>query len=114
MDFVSLLNSPVLNRIGLLLGVVGLFLSWFFYVKSVRKGRISWTCHSVVVVEPFVASVPYLAILNKDAPVKSLKSYRIAIWNDGTETIDSSALVTADPLRFNHQRKRPSCICRSA
>jgi hypothetical protein len=84
----SLIQNPWIIFISLFLAPVGVILAILFYFKSKRKKSIKFCQKNDLLIRDFIQKVDGLNIEYLGNKIKTLSIAKIAIWNDGTETIN--------------------------
>jgi hypothetical protein len=92
-------TDRLLAFISLVLGLAGLFAAYIFYKKSLRLKLPTYTVYTNNLVQNAVSQMSGLEIAYKSHRVSALSVSKIVFWNAGSETLDSSDIVTANPLR---------------
>jgi hypothetical protein len=100
-DLVSFGNSPWVGRAGLIGTVIAIILAVYFYQKSRRFKRPAYAVTTKNLILDYSSKLRDLQILFKGKDVRNLSVSKIAIWNDGTETIRNSDIADADPLQIS-------------
>lgn len=89
-----------LGIIGLVFAVIGLALSWYFYIRGKREKRPYQRIKSYNIIEDDATNLVGLDITYEGKKIASLTVSKIQFWNDGEETIKSEDLKTINPLRI--------------
>src|SRR5258706_5309667 len=99
--FVEWLNrNPWLNLAFLALAFTSIITSIVLYLKSKKEKRPFFQCRTFRLVEDSLAKMEAVEILYKGQPVQNLSLTKVAVWNGGTETINSSDIAPTDVLRL--------------
>lgn len=103
MNIVTLLSNPIVN---LVLGIVaGGVLGGYFYLKGKRDKEPHWAIQTVNLFKDYSGTVAGLDIQYLGEKVRDLSVSKVALWNHGAMTINSSDLVRVDPLRLQTKGK---------
>lgn len=95
----TLASNPWITLGGFIIGALGLVLAIVFYFKS-KKDRIPcYVVSSNTLIEGIDKALDGLQLLYKGQPQSRISVTKIAIWNDGRETIDRNDFVLANPVR---------------
>lgn len=93
----SIVNSPAFSIAGFAIGLIGLVATW----RSTRQKRPTYQVQTAVLVEGEQAGLDGLAFTYKGQPQTRISISRVAFWNAGRETIYSTDIASADPLRIH-------------
>jgi hypothetical protein len=80
--------------------VIGVILSVYFYLKSLKIKQPNWTIKSNNLIRGWSGQIENLEIKYENGAVENLTISRIIFWNNGKETIDGDDLQTINPLRI--------------
>lgn len=84
------------DPLGVIVGIIGVFLAFYFYFKGRREKNLVYVCSSILVVSrqlPADVSVSF-----KGDQVNILFISRVSIWNQGNEPIRKEDISPKDPL----------------
>lgn len=97
---VEVLNIPWVGvLVGVALFLIGLPITYIFYLKSKTTTRLSYAIYHNEVIAPKAAETSNLEVRYKGVVVPRVTNTTIGIWNSGTTTILGTSIVAADPLR---------------
>lgn len=100
MDFINqLLQNPILNGLGFLLGIISLVLGYIFYREGLRLKKPFWNIKSNNLIKDFSSTITDLAISYKGEKIENITISRIAFWNGGKETINTTDIARTDHLK---------------
>lgn len=101
MDWLNqLIANPIFAIVSFLVGLVGTILA-FISVKLEKKvKRLSYTTRSFNLLHDYSSRIPNAEILYAGKKIHNLRVVRIAFWNSGSETLNTSDLAEGDPLRI--------------
>ncbi|WP_299287349.1 hypothetical protein [uncultured Mucilaginibacter sp.] len=94
-------NNPLLNLISLLLAILGIVFTIYFYFKSKKSRLPVYIIRTINLVKEKFQKIDTVQILYSGEKVNNLSISKIAFWNDGKETIDSSNVAINHPLKLN-------------
>lgn len=86
---------------GAVLGLAGVILAIVFYLKQRKIKRPLYSRRSVSVFQNLTDQYPELEIKYGGSVVTRLTVARLIFWNGGSETIESSDVAEADPIRVS-------------
>lgn len=86
--------------IGILIGAIGIFLSIYFYFRSIRAKRPYCLTFTHSITSASTVSVRGLEILYRGEPVQNLAVTKFVFWNAGSETINKSDVPDNTPFRI--------------
>ncbi len=86
--------------VAILIGLAGIAISLYFYRKSRRVKQLCYTVTTANLIQDYSAKLSGLKIEYKGKNPANISVSKIAIWNDGTETIDHTDVAEAEPLRI--------------
>lgn len=93
-------NSPWLNIISLLIGVLGIFLAYYFYHKAKKDKAPVFSRQTFYIIRPNLATRRNIEVRYKDKKVEKLTLTRLAFWNNGKEPIRREDISSSDPLKI--------------
>jgi hypothetical protein len=99
-QFGQFLVNPLWNVGGFLIGVVGIVLAVFYYMRSRRLIRLSYSLRRFTIFGENVGTLPGLSISCGGKPISKLFDYRMLIWNSGSKVVHPSSFASSDPLRI--------------
>lgn len=93
-------KNPWLNILFIVLAVLGIFFTIFFYIKSIRSRKPIYCIRTINLVKEKTIRVDSISILFEDNKIDNLSISKIAIWNEGRETINYSDIAKNDLFRI--------------
>ena len=81
--------------------VIGVSVAIFFYRKSRHYKQFAYAVVTRNLIQDFTTKFAKLEILFGEKPIKTISVSKVAIWNEGNETIHGSDIANADPLRIS-------------
>jgi hypothetical protein len=94
----------LMNVAGLFLGILGIILAVYFYVKSIRYKRLFYDARSFQLVSERIASISGFTFRYRDEDVRNLSFMRMVVWNSGNDVLHSSDITATDPLRLHFSK----------
>jgi len=91
-------NNPALNLATLILAVLGIFFTAYFYFRSRKSKAPTYTVRTINLVRDNLSKISTLDILYSGKKINNLSISKIALWNDGQETINSTDIAPLKPL----------------
>jgi hypothetical protein len=91
-------NFVAANWLVIVLAIIGIFVSWFLYKRSLRAKRPSWSVHTADLVTQQTADLPGLTVLFNGALVPNLSVSRVVLFNAGADPIRRADIAPAAPL----------------
>ncbi len=92
--------TQVLSAAGCLLGLIGIVLAVFFYIKSRKFKRLSFSVRTFGILSDSTTKLPGFGASYEGNPIERLTAAKILLWNSRTDIIHSSDLTSEDPIRF--------------
>jgi len=89
---------------GIILAVIGLISTYYFYKKSNKVKKPYYQIRSYNLIRDFVSNIQDLEIRYAGELIENLTVSRIAFWNAGNETIDKDDIVESDPIAIATHR----------
>ncbi len=100
-DLLSLFqDNPILNVVFLVVALIGVFATIFFYVKSIRKREPTFSIRSINLVLEKINKIDGLEISFQEEKIDNLSVSKIAFYNNGKETIRRDDIAPKDPIRI--------------
>jgi hypothetical protein len=93
-------DNQWLNVIFLLFAILGIIVSIYLYRKGKRRKKPLFSKRSVNVVSDSIQSFGDILVTYLGKPVENLTVTKVAIWNSGNETLNSSDQAPTDKLRI--------------
>ncbi|MFI3259916.1 MAG: hypothetical protein R3Y16_07460 [Rikenellaceae bacterium] len=99
-DFLAVMTGgTIYNIIILVFAIVGIAASFYFYKKSNRHTSATYMVRTIQLINDAVKKLPVIDMLCDGKPVRSLSISKIALWNDGSDTINSDSIAKNNTLR---------------
>ncbi len=99
--FIEWLNhNPLLNLVFLILAILSIVISVILYIKSKRKKRPCFHMKTFKLIEDSIKEIEAVEILYQGQTVKNLSLSKVALWNSGSDTINSEDIAPKDPLKL--------------
>lgn len=86
------------NTIGIVVGILGILGSAFFYWRGKKKKRIVYNLESTILISEDLSSYENLKILYNNENIKSLTSTIIKIRNAGNDIIEPADFIPSTPI----------------
>lgn len=93
-------NSMWVNVVSFFLTVMSIVLSFFFYFKSKKVKKPVYMLRTVNLVRENVRKINTVDILYGGEKVDNLSITKIALWNEGRETVKGSDVAENSPIRL--------------
>lgn len=93
-------NTPWLNFVYVILTIVSIILAIIFYFRSRRLRKPAFAIRNVNLIKDKIKKIELVEILFQKQHIDNLSIARIAIWNDGDETIRHEDVALVDPIRI--------------
>ncbi len=88
--------------IGIAVSVVSIGVAIWFYKKSKKYASIKYMMsNSIIIASNSPSFIPKLEVRFGGVIVPDVQATTLTIWNDGSEIIDGSDIVSSDKLRFH-------------
>lgn len=81
-------------------GVLGVVLSIYFYVRSLRFKEPYWNFKNVNLIRNSISQIKDLDVLYQGQRIPSISIGKVVFWNRGEETMNGTDIAMADPLRI--------------
>lgn len=91
-------DPTILGLLGLFIGLLGIVLGFVLYLKSRRIKKHRYAIQSTNLVKNYVSRLDGVEITYHQKKISNLTVTKIAIWNDGNETIDRNDVASSDPV----------------
>jgi hypothetical protein len=98
LDYVS--QNPWLNVVSTAFGLIGIILAIIFYIKSKKIRQPIYRTRSINLVKENTSKIKSVSILYNENRINNLSVAKIAIWNAGKETINSTDVAKKDKFRI--------------
>lgn len=99
LEFIN--HNPWLNVLFILLTFTSIFLSFWFYFKSKKSKRPNYTLRTFNLIKEKINKIDSVEIQYHNSKIDNLSITKIALWNNGKETISSSDVAQNDPFLIN-------------
>lgn len=93
-------GDSLFNLVAFVLAIIGIVLAIFFYIRSKRQRVPIYSVRSINLVEQSIEKIDNIEILYSGSTVKNLSIARVAIWNQGKETINNTDIAPSDPIKI--------------
>jgi hypothetical protein len=94
-------NLAFLTWVAFAVGVFGILLSWYFYLKSARSKRPYCLTFTHSISKSVLVNDTDLRITYKGSTVPRLAVTKLVFWNAGTETISGADVPTNSPFAIS-------------
>ena len=94
----SIVSNPWFVFISFLLAFLGTSLAIYFYYKSRKIKSPVYDMNSFNIVQDLTEKIESLDMLYDGKPIENLTVVKIAFWNAGNDTINSTDIPTSEPL----------------
>ncbi|MFM9989758.1 hypothetical protein [Flavobacterium sp.] len=91
-------SNPLLNIIFFILSIVSIILAFIFYFKSIRNKKPIYNIETNRLVSNNLTSLSKIEIKYNNSPVSNLSVTKIALWNNGKESIRRNDIASSDPI----------------
>lgn len=92
-------GNPILNIISLLLAIIGILFSVYFYFKSKKNKVPTYAVRTINLVRDKVQKINTVEILYSGEKVDNLSISKVALWNDGRDTINKADVALNNPIK---------------
>lgn len=93
-------ENPIFNLISFSLGIVGVTLTIYYYIKSKKNKIPTYIVRTINLVKEKIQKIDVIEIIYSGNKVSNLSMTKIALWNDGKDTISMSDIAQNNKLRF--------------
>ena len=108
----NLLNGSVIfNAVTLIIAVAGLIFSYYFYQKSKKNKIPRFIVRTICLIKDNIQKIKSVHIQYADREVSNISISKLALWNEGKGTIDSSDVAKNNPLRIQIDEKYEILDC---
>ncbi len=93
-------GGTIYNIIILIFAIVGIIASFYFYKKSHRLTSAAFMIRTIRLINNRHNKLPALNISSGDEPINTLSISKVALWNDGSDTINADSIAKNNTLRI--------------
>ncbi len=93
-------NNPIFNVLTMVLAVGSLVLAVYFYFKCKKVKLPVYIIKTNNLVTESIKNVNLVQILYNNNKISNLSVTKIALWNDGKDTIDNADVAKNDPIKI--------------
>lgn len=93
-------GGTIYNLIILILAIVGLVLSYYFYRKSTRQSSATYAVRTINLMNKGHKKLAGIDVMYGVECVKSLSISKVALWNSGSDTINADSIAKNNTLRI--------------
>lgn len=94
-------QNPWLNVVFILLTLSSIFFSFWFYFKSKKSKKPTYALRTFNLIKEKINKIDSVEIQYHNYKIDNLSITKIAIWNNGRETISSIDIAQNDPFLIN-------------
>lgn len=98
-NIVNLFNNSYFNVISFTIALLGIALSIYFYKKSIRTKQPIYITRTINLIKQNVQKIETVEITYNKEPISNLSITKIALWNDGKETINHTDIAQNDGIK---------------
>lgn len=101
-----------MGLISLIIGVLSLLLSFYFFFKSKKSKKPVYRCRTARVIQRNVVNqIDDLEVFYDNQKLPALTITKLAIWNEGRDTISDTDLSNSDKLRIEIDKQYDILSC---
>ncbi len=93
-------GGTIYNLIILIFAVVSLITSYYFYKKSIRRASAAYAIRTIRLISSNLCKLPAIDISHDSQRVSTLSISKVALWNDGSDTINADSIAKNNTLRI--------------
>jgi hypothetical protein len=93
-------GNPYLNLFSLLLAILGIIFTIYFYFKSKKNRNPTYIIRTINLVKEKIQKIETVEIKYGGEIVENLSISKIALWNDGKETINSNDVANNNKIKI--------------
>jgi hypothetical protein len=93
-------GNPILNFISLALAILGLIFTIYFYFKSKKNRNPTYIIRTINLVRENIQKIDTVTILYSGEKIKNLSTSKIALWNEGKETINYGDVALNNSIKI--------------
>jgi hypothetical protein len=93
-------NSPILNLASLVLAILGIFFTVYFYVQSKKNREPIYIIRTINLISDTLFKIVPVDILFSGNKINKLSISKIALWNDGKEVIKPENMAPNEPIKL--------------
>ncbi|HVU98725.1 MAG TPA: hypothetical protein VHE34_26060 [Puia sp.] len=91
-------NSPVVQMIGYVVGLVGIFLAIIFYIKQKVRKELSYFTTKIQLINPRLKNVSRIQVVYDAAKIEKLNISEITLFNSGNALLVSDDIPYMSPI----------------
>lgn len=101
-EFLSVMTGgTIYNIIILVFAIVGIGASFYFYKRSKKMTSVAYAVRTIRLISKGKQKLSDINMVHRDnSPVTDLSISKIALWNDGIETINADSIARINTLRI--------------
>jgi hypothetical protein len=96
-----MLTIDTFNNYGGIIGIFGIALTTFYFIKNRKIKKISFHFKSFMLIDDLTTKLEGFEAKYDGQDLPRLTASRLLFWNSGNATINSSEIAKKDPIRFN-------------
>lgn len=93
-------GNPLLNIITFTLTIGSILSAIYFYIKGKKTKRPMYVVRTINLIKERIQKISPVHISYKGGQINTLSITKIALWNDGRDTIDAGDVAKKSPLRI--------------
>jgi hypothetical protein len=93
-------GNSLLNAASFVLAILGLVFTIYFYYKSKKSRTPTYIVRTINLVREKIQKIDTVSILYSGEKVKNLSISKIALWNEGKETINSEDIALNNSIKI--------------
>lgn len=102
LEFIN--QNPWLNVLFILLTLISIFLSFWFYFKSKKSKKPTYALRTFNLIKEKINKIDSVEIQYHNNRIDNLSISKLAIWNNGKETISSTDVSQNDPFLISIEK----------
>ncbi len=105
-EFITVMTGgTIYNIIILLFAIIGLIASFYFYKKSHRLTSAAYMIRTIRLINNKINKFSALNIECGEDSLNSLSISKVALWNDGSDTINADSIAKNNTLRIEIDKR---------
>lgn len=93
-------NNEIFTILSFFIGIIGLAIGIFSYLKSKKVKRLSYEKHSFNLVNDSISKFPKLELKYDNNKISNLSITKLILWNSGNETIDKKDIISSEQIHI--------------
>lgn len=93
-------GNVIFNIVMFIIAIASIIITIYIYIRSRKDKKPTYIIRTINLIRDTIKNIDNVKILYKNDTINNLSISKIALWNDGKETINSADVAPIDPIKI--------------